>query len=134
MSLSVAYRGSTHWGGGGNRVGKVTNARERSDRAGGGSVGRFFNFERNLRICERAERASLEYFHIKKCYFFQYFVGTSETSSVQMTYLPGHMYRQIFQCTDKTPKKSLWGGGAMGAISPQPPPPPPVSLVRRRYT
>ena len=37
---SVAYRGSTHWGGGGGGgapSGKVTNARERSNRAGGGS-------------------------------------------------------------------------------------------------
>ena len=37
--LAVAYRGSTHWGGAPS--GKVTNARERSDRAGeslGGGV------------------------------------------------------------------------------------------------
>ena len=33
----MAYRGSTQWGGGGAPSGKVTNARERSSRAGGGS-------------------------------------------------------------------------------------------------
>ena len=35
---SVAYRGSTHWVGGAPS-GKVTNARERSDRGGGEGLG-----------------------------------------------------------------------------------------------
>ena len=45
---------------------------------------------RNICVCERAERASLETFGILtflNCYFFQYFVGTSDTLSVQMTCL-----------------------------------------------
>ena len=53
-------------------------------------------------------RASLEkncIFTFKNCSFFQYFVGTSETLSVQMTYFSAYMYRQISKCIDKTPKK-----------------------------
>ena len=68
-------------------------------------------------VCERAERASLENFGIftfLNCYFFQYFVGTSDTLSVQLTCLSAYMYRQISKCTDKTPKKHYWC----------PPPPP----------
>ena len=74
-------------------------------------------------------RASLEIFGIfifLNCYFFQYFVGTSDTLSVQMTCLSAYMYRQISKmyrqiskCTDKTPKKHYWGAVA------SPPPPPP---------
>ena len=51
-------------------------------------------------------RASLENFRIftfKNCYFFQYFVGTSDTLSVQMTCLSAHMNRQI--------QKALLGEG-----------------------
>ena len=61
------------------------------------------------------------------CYFFQYFVGTSDTLSVQMTCLSAHMYRQISKCTDKFPnvptkiRKSNIGGG--GAAAPPAPPP-----------
>ena len=58
-----------------------------------------------------------------KCYFFQYFVGTSDTLSVQMTCLSANMYRQISKCTDKTPKKVLLGGGG-GQLPPCSPPPP----------
>ena len=60
-------------------------------------------------------RASLENFGIFTfliCYFFQYFVGTSDTLSVQITCLSAHMYRQISKCTDKNPEKSIIGGGS----------------------
>ena len=57
-------------------------------------------------------------FTSKNCYFFPYFVGTSETLSVQLTYLSAYMYRQISKCTDKTPKKHYWG-----TIAPLPPAP-----------
>ena len=65
------------------------------------------------------KRASLEkcIFTFKNCYFFQYFVGNSETLSVQMAYLSAYMYRQISKCTDKTPKKHYWGA----IIAPLPP-------------
>ena len=90
------------------------------------------NIYTNVCVCERAERASLEYFGIftfLNCYFFQYFVGTSDTLSVQMTCLSAYMYRQISQCTVKCPnvptkvRKGIIGGG--GAIAPLPPPLPP---------
>ena len=45
-----------------------------------------------------ASRASLEnvgIFTFLNCYFFQYFVGTADTLSVQMTCLSAYMYRQI---------------------------------------
>ena len=51
-------------------------------------------------------RASLENFGIStflNCYFFRYFVGTSDALSVQSTCLSAYMYRQISQCTDKFP-------------------------------
>ena len=87
---------------------------------------------------ERSE-SSLENFGIFTfliCYFFQYFVGTSDTLSVQMTCLSAHMYRQISKCTDKFPsvptkiRKSIIGGAA---APPAPPlatlmPPPPGGL------
>ena len=62
-------------------------------------------------------RASLEKFRIftfQNCYIFLsiYFVGTSDTLSVQMTLcLSAYMYRQISKCTDKTLKKHYFGGG-----------------------
>ena len=65
-------------------------------------------------VCERAEWASLENFAIftfLNCHFFQFFVGTSHTLSVQMTCLSAYMYRQISKCTDKSPKRHYWGGG-----------------------
>ena len=49
-------------------------------------------------------RASLENFGLftfLNCYFLEYFVGTSDTLSVQMTCLLSYMYRQISKCTDK---------------------------------
>ena len=76
-------------------------------------------------MCERAKRASLDNFGIftfLNCYFFQYFVGTSDTLLVQMTCLSAYMYRQITKCTDKCSnvptklRKSIIGGC--------PPPPP----------
>ena len=54
---------------------------------------------KHICVCERAERASLEnlgIFTFLNCYFFQYFVGTSDTLSVQMTCLS-------LKCTDKFP-------------------------------
>ena len=57
-----------------------------------------------MRASGASELRKCWHFHIKKCYFFQYFVGTSETLSVQMTYLSAYMYRQISECTDKTLK------------------------------
>ena len=54
------------------------------------------------------------FYILRVCYFFQYFVGTSDTLSVQMTCLSAYMYRQISKCTDKSPKR-LYGGGG-GAI------------------
>ena len=72
----------------------------------------------------RASRAS-ELEHFGNLHFFQYFVGTSDILSVQMICLSANMYRQISKCTDKTPKKHYWGGGAVAAPAPYPPPPPP---------
>ena len=51
-------------------------------------------------MCMRASGASelrkFWYFYILTvCYFFQYFVGTADTLSVQMTCLSAYMYRQI---------------------------------------
>ena len=84
---------------------------------------------------ERSE-SSLENFGIFTfliCYFFQYFVGTSDTLSVQMTCLSAHMYRQISKCTDKFPsvptkiRKSIIGGAAA------PPAPPLATLMVQLY-
>ena len=75
----------------------------------------------------RAERASLENFHIKKLIFLSIFCWYFRNVSTIMTYLPGHMYRQFFKCTDKTPKRHYGGGGQWGNCPP-PPPPPPASL------
>ena len=62
-------------------------------------------------------------FHILKLLFSQYFVGTSATLSVQMTFLSANMYRQISKCTDKTPKKHYGGGGGGGNCPLCSPPP-----------
>ena len=73
-----------------------------------------------MRVSGASELRKFCIFTFKKCYFFQYFVGTSETLSVQMTYLSAYMYRQISKCTGKTSrkKKHYWGGNC-------PPPPAP---------
>ena len=68
-------------------------------------------------------RASLENFRIftsKNCYFFQYFVGTSDTLSVQMTCLSAHMNRQILNVPTKLRKSIIGGRGAI-AHAPAPP-------------
>ena len=56
-------------------------------------------------MCMRASGASelrkFWYFSFLHCYFFQYFVGTADTLSVQMTCLSAYMYRQISWYTDK---------------------------------
>ena len=82
-------------------------------------------------ICERASLENFGIFTFLNCYFFQYFVGTSDTLSVQMTCLSAY-----YTCTDKFPnvptnfqmyrqksEKALLGGG--GAA---PPPPAPLWL------
>ena len=74
-----------------------------------------------MRASGTSELRKIWHFTFLNCYFFQYFVGTSDTLSVQMTYLSVYMYRQISKCTDKTPKKHYWGGG--GQLPPLPPPP-----------
>ena len=66
-----------------------------------------------------AERASLENFGIftfLNCYFFQYFVGTSNTLSVQMTCLSAYMY------TDKFPNVLTKLRKIIGGQLPPPPP------------
>ena len=67
-----------------------------------------------------SERRKLLHFHIQNCYFFQYFVGTSETLSVQMTYLSAYMYR-------KNSEKNIIGG-KLPPCPPHPPPPHPLWL------
>ena len=44
-----------------------------------------------------------------------------------MTCLSAYMYRKIYTCADKTPKKHYGGGG--GQFPPSPPPPPLATLV-----
>ena len=69
-------------------------------------------------------------------YFFQYFVGTSDTLSVQMTCLLAYMYQQISKSTNKFSnvptklRKSIIGGGGgqLPPCHPPPPPPPPPWL------
>ena len=56
-------------------------------------------------------------FLILKLQFFQYFVGTSDTLSVQMTCLLAYMYRQIPNVPTKLRKSIIGGGGQL------PPPP-----------
>ena len=48
-----------------------------------------------------ASERSDDIFTFLNCYFFQYFVGTSDALSVQMTCLSAYMYRQISKYTDK---------------------------------
>ena len=104
-------------------------------------------------MCMRASGASelrkFWHFTLLNCYFFQYFVGTSDTLSVQMTCLSAYMYRQISKCTDKFSnvptklRKSIIGGGG-GSCPPAPPPsgyanacihpPPPPRSISGRFT
>ena len=85
-------------------------------------------------ICMRASGAS----ELRKCWFFyilkllflsifcryiRYFVGTNDMLVGLHVPTNLQMYRQIFKCTDKTPKKHYWGGGG-GQLPPLPPPPP----------
>ena len=80
-----------------------------------------------MRARGASELENFGIFTFQKCYFFQYFVGTSDILSVQLICLSANMYRQISKCTDKTPKKHYWGGG--GSCPPAPPPPPLATLV-----
>ena len=80
----------------------------------------------NVCVCERAERASLENFGLftfLNCYFFQYFVGTSDTLSVQMTCLSNYnVYIPTnFSNVPTKLRKSIIGGGG-GQLPPCPPP------------
>ena len=86
-------------------------------------------------VCMRASGASelrkFWHFTFLNCYFFQYFVGTSDTLSVQMTCLSAYMYRQISKCTEnfsnvptKLRKSIIGGGGGRGSCPPPLPPPP----------
>ena len=69
---------------------------------------------------ERSERALyfvvVAFLHSKNCYFFQYFVGTSDTLSVQMACLSAYMYRTNFQMYRQNFEKAF-------AIAIAPPPP-----------
>ena len=76
-------------------------------------------------MSERSERAELFcIFTLKKSYFFQYFVGTSKTLSVQMIYLSAYNVPTDLQMYRQNSEKALLGGG-------QPPPPPPAPLWLR---
>ena len=52
-------------------------------------------------MCMRAGLENFGIFKFLNCYFFQYFVGTSDTLSVQVTCLSAYMYQQISKYTDK---------------------------------
>ena len=83
-------------------------------------------------LMRASELENFGIFTFQKCYFFQYFVGTSDILSVQLICLSANMYRQISKCTDKTPKMHYWGAVAPPpAPSPPPPPPPLATLVRQ---
>ena len=88
----------------------------------------------NTNIEQMYVYASERHFIFLNCYFFQYFVGTSDALSVQMTCLSAYMYRKISNWTDtfqmcrQNSEKSIIGGG--GAVAPCPPPPPPPLWLR----
>ena len=79
-------------------------------------------------MCMRASGASelLGIFTFLNCYFFQYFVGTSDTVGTNDMLVGLHvptnfpMYQQISKCTDKSPKRHYGGGGAIAAPAPPP--------------
>ena len=90
-------------------------------------------------MCMRAsELRKCWHFTFLNCYFFQYFVGTPDILSVQMTCLSAYMYRQISKCTDKFSnvptklRKSIIGGGG-GAVAPPAPPPPPLGYANDAF-
>ena len=91
-----------------------------------------------MRASEASELRKFRYFTFLNCYFFRYFVGTSDALSVQMTCLSAYMYRQIYQCTDKFPnvptkvRKDIIGGGG-GAIAPPPAPPLATLMLKVPY-
>ena len=61
-------------------------------------------------VSERSERAyKICIFTFKNCYFFQYFVGTSETLSVQMTYLSAYNVPTDFQMYQQNSEKAVEG-------------------------
>ena len=67
-----------------------------------------------MHASERSERASLENFVVftfLNCYFFQYFVGTSDTLSVQNDMLVGLHVPTHFQMYRQKSGKALLGGG-----------------------
>ena len=73
-----------------------------------------------------SELRKFRYFYILKllflsifCRYIRYFVGTNDM--LVGLHVPTNFprYRQISKCTDKSPKRHYWGGGAM------PPSPPP---------
>ena len=66
-------------------------------------------------MCMRASLENVGIITFLNCYFFQYFVGTSDTLSVQMTCLSAYMYRQFPNVPTKL-RKSIIG-------APCPPPP-----------
>ena len=74
---------------------------------------------------ERSERAyKMLAFYILKllfisifCRYIKYFVGTNDMLVGLHVPTNLQMYRQIFKCTDKTPKKHSWGGGGGGQFA-----------------
>ena len=71
-----------------------------------------------MRASAASELRNICIFTFKNCYFFQYFVGTSETLSVQMTYLSAYNVPTDFQMYRQNSEKAVGG-----IISPPPPPP-----------
>ena len=71
-----------------------------------------------MRASGASELRKFSHFYILKLLFL------SDTLLVQMTCLSAYMYRQISNCTDKTPKKH-YGGGGGGQL----PPPPPLATL-----
>ena len=78
-----------------------------------------------MRASGPSELKKFRYFYILKllflsifCRYIRYFVGTNDM--LVGLHVPTNfpMYRQIFKCTDKSPKRHYWG-----AIAPPPPPP-----------
>ena len=83
-------------------------------------------------VCERASLENFGIFTFLNCYFFQYFVGTSDTLSVQMwmTCLSVYMCR-LPRLTVISPDYN--GQLEGGAVAPRPPPPlgTPLTMVTK---